>query len=148
MNDQYVYQPSLVDKPDLPSWINYVFSDHYHTGFIYGVPPSNFDERQVDIEIVALNRKNYETRKHILSIVVGEKLHPARYEVQMKIDNLNVDNMFDADRMDRLKDIFRRKLWKDSQEDLYVTYLASAVKWGARLPLDPNEGEGYKLVII
>lgn len=60
----------------------------------------------------------------------------------MKINNLNVADMFDVERMDALKDIFTRHLWKDSEDDLYVTFLKSAVEMGARKPLNPNEGEG------
>ncbi|GLV44362.1 Sarcoglycan alpha [Carabus blaptoides fortunei] len=144
-NDQFVYQPSLLNAPDLPSWVNYVYSDRHHTGFLYGVPPN--EHREVKIDIIALNRFNYETRRYILPIQVTEKLNPAQREVQMKIDNLNVQDMFDVERMERLKDIFRKKLWRDSQNDLYVTFLASAVKLGARLPLKPNEGEGVVLRI-
>lgn len=78
------------------------------------------------------------------TIQVTEKLNPAKHEVQLKIDNLNVEHMFEVERMERLKDIFRKKLWRDSQNDLYVTFLVSAVKLGARLPLNPKEGEGYR----
>lgn len=101
----------------------------------------------VNLDVVALNRKTYETRKHILPIHITEKLKPAKYEVQLKIDNLNVDDMFDLERMDRLKDVFRKKLWKDSDDDLYVTFLASAIELGARLPVNPTEGEGVVLRI-
>lgn len=111
-------------------------------GYLYGVPPNNH-HTDVMLEIVALNRKNYETRRITLPIHITEKLNPAKYEVQLKIDNLNVEDMFQIDRMDRLMEVFRKKLWKDSQEDLYVTFLASAIQLGARLPLNPKEGEGY-----
>lgn len=110
-------------------------------GFLYGVPPNTHED--VLLEIVALNRKNYETRRITMPIYITEKLNPAKYEVQLKIDNLNVDDMFDVERMDRLMDVFRKRLWKDSQDDLYITFLASAIQLGARLPLNPNEGEGY-----
>ena len=70
-------------------------------------------------------------------------LDPAKHEVQLKIDNLNVEDMFDSYRLNRLLDVFRHKLWRESIDDLYVTFLASAVHLGARLPLRPNDGEGY-----
>ncbi|XP_065171271.1 epsilon-sarcoglycan-like isoform X2 [Atheta coriaria] len=142
---QYVYQPSLKDAPDLPKWINYIYSHKHNSGFLYGVPPNKMGH--VNLDVVALNRKTYETRKHILPIHITEKLKPAKYEVQLKIDNLNVDDMFDLERMDRLKDVFRKKLWKDSDDDLYVTFLASAIELGARLPVNPTEGEGVVLRI-
>lgn len=140
-SNQFIYQPSLLGAPDLPDWINYIYSEKHNVGYLYGVPPSTTTE--VTLEIVGLNRKNYETKRHQLVIAVVEKLNPAKYEVQLKIDNLNVEDMFDVDRMDRLKDVFRKHLWNDSEEDLYMTYLASAVDLGARLPLNPKEGEGF-----
>lgn len=139
-----MYQPSLLNAPDLPSWINYVYSDKYHSGFLYGVPPNKHNAK-IPLEIVALNRKDYSTRREVLTIHVTEKLNPAKYEVHMKIDNLNVEDMFDVETMERLKDVFRKQLWKDSQSDLYLTFLASAVQLGARKPLNPEEGEGYLL---
>jgi hypothetical protein len=72
---------------------------------------------------------------------------PAKYEVQMKVDNLNVEDMFDSYRLNLLLDVFRCELWRESEGDLYVTFLASAVHLGARHPLRPNEGEGLVLVV-
>lgn len=140
-NDQFVYQPSLLNNPDLPTWVNYIYSNHHHAGFLYGVPP-NINNEEVLLEIIALNRKNYETRRIVLPIHITEKLSPAKYEVRLKIDNLNVEDMFDTDRINRLLDVFRKRLWKHSRADLYITFLASAIKFGARLPLNPSEGEG------
>lgn len=145
-HDQYVYQPSLLNAPDLPKWINYIYSHRHNAGFLYGVPPVIHHD-QVILEIIALNKKNYETRRHVLPIFITEKRNPARNEVQMKIDNLNVEDMFEVARMDRLKDVFKRVLWKDSDDDLYVTFLESAVDLGARLPLDPKQGDGVVIRI-
>lgn len=143
--DQYVYQASLANSPDLPAWINYVYSDKHHAGFLYGVPPDKHNAK-IPLDVIALNRRDYSTRREVLTIHVTEKLNRAKYEVHMKIDNLNVEDMFDVETMDRLKDVFRRQLWKDSQNDLYLTFLASAIQLGARRPLNPEEGEGYVLI--
>ncbi|XP_031351991.1 epsilon-sarcoglycan isoform X1 [Photinus pyralis] len=139
--DQFVYQPSLMHSPDLPSWINYYYSNRHHTGYLYGVPPDNL-HTDVHIEIVGLNRQNYETRHHILTIHINEKPYPAKSEVHLKIDNLNVEDMFDHERVERLKNVFRRSLWRESGKDMHMTFLASAVQLGARLPPNPDEGEG------
>lgn len=104
---------------------------------------------------------------------VLEKENLTKYEVHLKIDNLNVEDMFNRNRTNELLDIFRfvdkfqgkrfpmsyivldqlcafpffsvftyrKRLWKDAV-NLYVTFLASAVELGARLPLKPSEGEG------
>ncbi|KAK4875575.1 hypothetical protein RN001_011997 [Aquatica leii] len=144
--DQFVYQSSLLHYPDLPSWVNYYYSNNHHTGYLYGVPPDSLYS-DVHIEVVALNRKNYETRHHVITIHVNEKLNPAKNEVHLKIDNLNVEDMFDHERIERLKNVFRRNLWKESSKDMHLTFLASAVQLGARLPPNPDEGEGVVLRI-
>jgi len=59
--DQFVYEATLVDHPDLPSWMNYVFSDKHHSGFLYGVVPNHVRHR-VTLDVVAWNKKTYETR--------------------------------------------------------------------------------------
>lgn len=145
--EQYIYQSSLLNAPDLPSWINYMFSYSHNCGYLYGVPPSH-NRAGIQLEVIALNRKTYETRHEIVNLQVSDKLNPAKYEVHMKIDNLNVDDMFEVDRMENLKDIFRKTLWRESENDLYVTFLLSATELGARRPPNPAEGEGlvYKHV--
>ncbi|KAK9869806.1 hypothetical protein WA026_003538 [Henosepilachna vigintioctopunctata] len=141
---QYVYQASLLDAPDLPSWIKYVFSEKHRKGFLYGVPP-NRNKPIIPLQIVALNKKNYDTKVAYINIRISEKLNPAKFEVLLKIDNVNVDDIFDVERMDNLRDIFRKQLWKDSENDLYITYLESAIELGARKPLDPEQEEGIVL---
>lgn len=137
--DQFSYQPSLLNAPDLPSWIHYTYSKRDHHGFVYGVAPKN--QKYFQLEIVGLNKYTYETRYKVLDMNVLEKENLTKYEVHLKIDNLNVEDMFNRNRTNELLDIFRKRLWKDAV-NLYVTFLASAVELGARLPLKPSEGEG------
>lgn len=99
------------------------------------------------MEIIGLNRKDYTTKEETLTIHITEKRNPARHEVHMKIDNLNVEDMFDVQTMDNLKSVLKNQLWKESQNDLYLTFLASAVDLGARKPLNPDEGEGSAMHI-
>ncbi|KAK7794674.1 hypothetical protein R5R35_003789 [Gryllus longicercus] len=141
--DEFSYHPSLLNAPDLPQWIHYVYSKVHHTGYLYGVPPIN--QHNLELEIVGLNRRTYETRRKVLPVNVHRKSEVAKYEAQLKIDNLNVEDMIDENRQRRLLDVFKLKLWPESKSDLYVTFLASAVQLGARLPLKPNEGEGVVL---
>ncbi|XP_046614545.1 epsilon-sarcoglycan isoform X2 [Neodiprion virginianus] len=138
-HDQFLYKPSLLNAPDLPPWIHYTYSKKDESGYLYGVAPSEQDN--LTLEVVALNKNNYETRHKILNFNVLKKVNPAKNEVRLKIDNLNVDDLFNATRIDQLLDIFKNDLWKDAS-DLYVTFLASAIEMGARLPLKPEEGEG------
>ncbi|XP_077296806.1 sarcoglycan alpha isoform X2 [Arctopsyche grandis] len=140
---QYSYHASIVDKPDLPQWLHYTYSIRHQSGFIYGTPP--YKQDNLLIQIVALNRQNYETRQIVIPLHIIKKENIATYQVQLKIDNLNVEDVLDPYRMERLKDVFRKKLWKESAHDLHATFIASAIELGARLPLKPNEGEGVVL---
>ncbi|XP_059490687.1 alpha-sarcoglycan isoform X2 [Neocloeon triangulifer] len=145
IRDQYEYRPTQINSPDLPTWINFVYSSRHQQGFLFGVPPQWPDAKQIEIEIVALNKETYETRRRVVPLFVKQKQSPAQYEVQLKIHNLNVEDLFEAHRQNRLLDIFKQKLWTASADDLHITMLASAVQLGARLPLRPTEGEGVVL---
>ncbi|XP_044012041.1 alpha-sarcoglycan isoform X1 [Aphidius gifuensis] len=138
----FSYQASLINAPDLPPWIHYTYSNRHNLGFIYGVAPK--DQRDFQLEIVALNKRTYETSYTVLNMSVVQKDNTSTYEVLLKIDNLNIEDTFDGYRLQDLMDLFRTELWKESQ-DLYVSYLISAVAEGARLPLDPREPEGVVL---
>lgn len=114
-------------------------------GYLYGVPPNVANK--VPLEIIGLNRQTYETKNYRINITIIEKSNPAKYEIQLKIDNLNVEDMFDVERMERLKEVIKKYLWKNSEANLYMTYLASAIDLGARLPLDPTKGEGLDFLL-
>uniref|UniRef100_A0A1B6KQR6 Dystroglycan-type cadherin-like domain-containing protein n=1 Tax=Graphocephala atropunctata TaxID=36148 RepID=A0A1B6KQR6_9HEMI len=144
-SSQFSYRPSLLNAPDLPSWMYYTYSERHNRGFVYGAPPPH--QKDLQIEVIGLNKKNYEARRRIIKMNVVEKTEPALFEVHLKVDKLNVEDMLDADRYNRLLDVFRRFLWPESQPDLYITFLASAVQLGARLPLNPFEGEGIVMHI-
>lgn len=66
----------------------------------------------------------------------------ARHQVHLKIDNLAVEDLFDSQYLDDLLGVFRFELWPEAIHDLHVTFFASAVHLGARLPLRPEEKEG------
>ncbi|XP_013185048.1 alpha-sarcoglycan isoform X2 [Amyelois transitella] len=140
-DQQYRFHASLQGKPELPSWLRYIYSGRHHSGFIFGTPPRGTKEA-ITIEVVGLNRQDYETRRMLLTLKIQPKEKMARYEVELKVDNLNVEDLLDEHRMSRLKDILRTKLWPESSQDLYTTFLASAIDLGARLPLKPEDGEG------
>ncbi|XP_011548954.3 epsilon-sarcoglycan isoform X2 [Plutella xylostella] len=140
-DQQYRFQGSLIGKPELPSWLRYIYSGRHHSGFIFGTPPRG-TKSPITLEVIGLNRQDYETRRLLLTLKIHPKEKKALHEVELKIDNLNVEDLLDEHRMTRLKEIFRSKLWIESSQDLYATFLASAIAMGARLPLRPNEGEG------
>ncbi|XP_066142293.1 alpha-sarcoglycan isoform X2 [Euwallacea fornicatus] len=138
---QYVYEASFVGCPDLPLWIHYLFSERHHSGFLYGVVPNHTNEK-ISLDVVAWNKNTYETRTEQIDIIIKHKLNPAMYEIHIKIDNLNVADMFDSSRMEALFDIFTNHLWVEASKDLYVTFLESAIALGARRPLNPQQGDG------
>ena len=141
LGEQFNYRPTLEGHPDLPSWIRYQYSNEYHAGFLYGTPPDKISNSKVNIEIIALNKQTYETRRVVITLAVNKKLPPTNV-IQMKIDNLNWVHMMDPGRIENLKNIFRKDLWQESKVDLHIIFMDSAIKMGARKPMKPQEREG------
>ncbi|KAL0860852.1 hypothetical protein ABMA27_009390 [Loxostege sticticalis] len=140
-DQQYRFHASMQGKPELPSWLRYIYSGRHHSGFIFGTPPRRTN-KPITLEVIGLNRQDYETRRVLITLKVQPKENMARHEVELKIDNLNVEDLLDEHRMTRLKEILKTRLWTESSQDLYTTFLASAIDLGARLPLRPSDGEG------
>lgn len=44
-----VYTPSLQNYPDLPPWMHYKFNNKNRNGYLYGTPPVNLLERQIQV---------------------------------------------------------------------------------------------------
>ncbi|XP_039501431.1 epsilon-sarcoglycan isoform X4 [Drosophila santomea] len=141
ISQQFRYRPSLKNYPDLPSWMRYMYSHEYHAGFLYGTPPASAAGKDLSLDVVALNRQNYETRRVVVSMFVAHKF-PTPNVVQMKINNLNWVHLMDPGRRENLRNIFRNDLWPNSKEDLSVVFMESAVNMGGRLPLRPQQREG------
>ncbi|XP_016967481.1 epsilon-sarcoglycan isoform X1 [Drosophila biarmipes] len=141
ISQQFRYRPSLKSYPDLPSWMRYMYSHEYHAGFLYGTPPESAAGKDLSLDVVALNRQNYETRHVVVSMFVAHKF-PTPNVVQMKINNLNWVHLMDPGRVENLRNIFRNDLWPNSKEDLSVVFMESAVNMGGRLPLRPQQREG------
>ncbi|XP_053959724.1 epsilon-sarcoglycan isoform X1 [Anastrepha ludens] len=141
ISEQFRYRVSLEGYADLPSWLRYKYSHEYHSGFLYGTPTDRLADKTVRLDIVALNKQNYETRTAKLSIFVAQKL-PSLNIIQMKIDNLNWVHLMDPGRVENLRNIFRKDLWPESENDLSVVFMESAVNMGGRLPLRPQQREG------
>ncbi|KAL1138292.1 hypothetical protein AAG570_009980, partial [Ranatra chinensis] len=137
----YWFRASLAGSPDLPSWLSYAYNGRLHTGYIYGVPPAG-QPRTYNIEIVGMNRDTFETIIQTVTLKVVDKLDDAKFEVHLKIDNLNVEDLLEGGRLDDLMGVVSRILWPLSSNDIYPTFVASAVQLGARLPLSPNESDG------
>lgn len=135
------YRPSIKGRPTLPSWMNFQFSRDRNLGYLYGSPTEVQSNKLIEIEIVALNKQNYETRKIIIPFKIVHKNPPVNI-IQMKITNLNWVHLTDMGRVENLKNIFRNELWPESKNDLSIVFMESAVKLGARIPLRPQQKEG------
>ncbi len=40
--------------------------------------------------------------------------------MKLKVDNLNLEDMFDVHRLNNLKSLFTHRLWKESERDLHL----------------------------
>uniref|UniRef100_A0A8D8YKP9 Epsilon-sarcoglycan n=1 Tax=Cacopsylla melanoneura TaxID=428564 RepID=A0A8D8YKP9_9HEMI len=142
-NNEYLFRPSLLSAPDLPSWMSYLDSKAYDQGFIYGVPPVNMSK--ITLEIDGLSRIDYTSKRIMYEIdVIDKQVPPVENEVQIKISNVNVDDMLDRNgtRLHELEDIFRNSIWPESDNDLRTTFIKSATQMGERLPLNPETPVG------
>ncbi|XP_067126574.1 epsilon-sarcoglycan isoform X1 [Centruroides vittatus] len=135
------YQASLLDMPDLPKWMHCRHPNGSDIAFLYGAPE---EAGGVQIEIIALNRNKYETYRKVISFIVEKKKKEARHEVELKFSNLNVEDMFEGERLQQLIKIFENSLWRKSHQSdvIYVTMIASAIDVGGRFPVNPREKEG------
>lgn len=141
LTEQFSYRCTKKGHADLPRWLNYMYAKEHHSGFLFGTPPMELADLTVPIEIIALDELTYDTRRITLNLMVTRK-QPAKSVVQMKIDNLNWIHIMDPGRVETLKNIFRRELWPESMSDLQLVFMDSAVKLGARRPINPQEREG------
>ena len=83
----------------------------------------------LDLDVVAMDRETYETG--LLRIVVNiTQAERAPQVVKLKLDNLNLEDLFDSHRLRNLKAVFKQTLWPQSSQDLHLTFLASALDQG------------------
>nr|CAG4648616.1 EOG090X04W0 [Polyphemus pediculus] len=145
-SDYFSYAASLHNLPDLPIWIKITYNAVLKMAFLYGTPPSNL-ETEIELDLVASNLINFETPIRELTLEVVQKQDPARRQIQMKIHNLNVDDLMDDRKLSKLLDIFRNELWHESSEDIHLIKLHSALLVGGRHPVRLEDGEGVILTL-
>lgn len=110
-------------------------------GYLYGSATEKYAGRKIDIEIIALNKSNYETSRIVIPIKIFFKKAPLN-KIEMKFTNLDFVNLTNVKTVNNLKGIFTEELWPQSVDDLSIVFMESATKLGARLPLDPRNSEG------
>ena len=106
------------------------------------MPPE--EGEYLELDVVALNELTYEYGLLRLSINVTspDEDERAMFAVKLKVDNLNLEDVFDAHRLKNLKSVFKDRLWPQSGDDLHLTYIASAVDVGYRKPANPALKDG------
>lgn len=139
---EFRYRPTLKDHPELPSWIGYIYSKPHKIGYLYGTPPEKLGDKKISLDIVALNKRTYETKAVVLDIWINSKL-PAPNEIQLKVHNFNLIQLLEQAEMTNLMNIFKLDLWTESFKSLKVSFIDSAVNLGGRVPLTPKDKEGY-----
>ncbi|KAL5278766.1 SGCE family protein [Megaselia abdita] len=138
---EFRFRPTLKDHPELPSWIGYIYSKPHKIGYLYGTPPDKLADKKISLDIVALNKRTYETKAVVLDIWVNSKL-PAPNEIQLKIHNFNLIQLLEPAQITNLMNVFKLDLWTESYKSLKVSFIDSAVNLGGRVPLTPNDKEG------
>ncbi|KAG5675824.1 hypothetical protein PVAND_005694 [Polypedilum vanderplanki] len=140
-NEQFRYRPSLLGHPSLPNWMSFRIAKRKDFGYLYGSATENYAGRKIDIEIIALNKSNYETSRIVIPMKINFKKAPLN-KIEMKFTNLDFVNLTNVKTVNSLKGIFTKELWPESVDDLSIVFMESATKLGARLPLDPRSSEG------
>lgn len=133
------YRASLINQPSLPSWLKYHYSKDYKTGLLYGVPKLSAQYR---LQIVATDRDTFETGNLFVTVNVQRSHQHQNFGVRLKIDNLNLEDVFDKQRTDRILNLFRSRFWENAAEDLHLTFVDSAINLGGRRPLKPTNKDG------
>lgn len=135
------YAPSLVGEPSLPPWLHYHFSEEHRSGLLYGVPERAGKTR---LQVLATNRDTFETSLLYLTInIVKTTAYSGSVNhMKLKIDNLNIDDVFDKRRQDRLLDLFKTRFWTEAASDIHLTFADSALNLGGRRPLKPSIKDG------
>ncbi|KAI3364763.1 hypothetical protein L3Q82_000970 [Scortum barcoo] len=130
----YLYDDPMIFKcnqqsfPDLPEWLRLTQRHPYDNGFLYGTPTS---PGKSIIEIYAVNKRSYETARHILVLkVVAEKLLP--YQAEFFIKLREVEKVLPSPVQDEIKQDLQ-KLW--DTEALEIINITNALDRGGRVPL-------------
>jgi hypothetical protein len=70
--DDIEFIPSILNYPDLPVWMNYRHINGTNKAFLYGSPSLN-DDADIDIEVIAINKYNYDTTKDIMKFRITKR---------------------------------------------------------------------------
>ena len=132
------YRASQRGHPSLPAWVSLHHLQAQQAGLLYGVPPS---QGQTSLEVLATNTDTFVTSKMVVSLHTQTRANN-RYQVRLKIDNLNIEDVFDETRKGRLLSLFKTRFWPEAAGDIHLSFAESAIKVGGRRPLKPSSKDG------
>ena len=132
------YRVSLLHHPSLPAWLSY-HQLEAGRGMLYGVPALH---GQTKLQILATDTETFNTHRRLLSVHTHQHRHINQYQVNIKIDNLNIEDVFDERRKGRLLDLFKTRFWTEAAKDVHLSFAESALKVGGRRPLKPSSKDG------
>ena len=131
------YRVSLLHQPALPAWLTFTQLED-RAGLLYGLPPS---AGLTKLQILATDTQTFNTHRRLLSIHTTHKV-TNQFQVNIKIDNLNIEDVFDERRKGRLLDLFKTRFWPEAAEDIHLSFADSALRVGGRRPLKPSSKDG------
>ncbi|XP_073346054.1 alpha-sarcoglycan [Pagrus major] len=127
-DDPMIFKCNRQNFPDLPEWLRFTQRHPFDNGFLYGTPTS---PGKSIIEIYAVNKRSYETARHILVIkVTAEKMLP--YQAEFFIKLREIEKVLPSVVQDEIKQDLQ-KLW--DTEALEVVNITNALDRGGRVPL-------------
>jgi len=135
---EVTYRPSSLGLPALPGWLRHRPLPDRRAALLYGRPEMAGLTR---LQVIVTDRHKFETGLLDVDINVEEAVEE-NFEVNLKINNLNIEDIFDWQRMERLKKVFQDNLWQEAHQDLRLTYADSVPQLGGRKPLNPSLKDG------
>lgn len=138
--EQIDIMPMLAGYPDLPSWMMFYRRSHSPIVYFYGSPPKG-EDGDIEIEMILIDRFTFNHTKDRLHYRILSKNETYKYEVQIKLFDIDLEDFIQQNRSKSMMDIFRRRLWR-TNATIYLTNLYQPSKIGFSFPLDPTEKEG------
>ncbi|XP_008299756.1 alpha-sarcoglycan [Stegastes partitus] len=127
-DDPMIFKCNRQNFPDLPEWLRFTQRHPFDNGFLYGTPTS---PGKSIIEIYAVNKRSYETARHILVIkVTAENMLP--YQAEFFIKLREIEKVLPSSVQDEIKQDLQ-KLW--GTEALEIVNISNALDRGGRVPL-------------
>lgn len=137
------YSPRITNSPDLPPWLHFSYDGSSSIGHLYGVPPPEITNQ--DIDVVARNRNaSYEVRLLTITFTILPQ-RKQEFVVEFKIDNMAAKDFCNSQEVMRLANILAKHFnWRRNDGRMVIpVYLASPTLIGeSHFPIQGFEAEG------